>query len=675
MINIYRVNHCTYSEGLTHRRNTACAKRLIERVSVEVPITMDRLTNLFKHEGGSEVPGLFMNQWGVIAYVVAFILIRSKLPTSIRSYTCESPKVIYRQETKELGISRNTKVWGRRRIHSTAFICRKGFSHISSPEFELLGSYKSNELKKLLNDVKNNLICTNLSTILSDPDFLIACWVNIRSKAGGTTPALGKETLDGIQAKWFEETSKSFRNGSFNFKPARRTYIPKPNGKLRPLTIPSPKDKIVQEGMRYLLELIFEPTFRNSSHGFRPNRGYGTALNDIKTKFGETKWFIEGDVNQQFSTVNHNILVKLIKNRVKDQPFIDLIWKYLRTGYGEIGKSIEPMNIGVVQGGTLSPILSNIYMHSFDVWMEDYLIPSFVKGKYRKKNPEYLKIYRMTRGPKKVMAKYNLRSVLWNDPNFKRMKYVRYVDDFLVGVIGSKDECIELRFKMKEFLENELKMVLNIDKTKITHSSKDRALFLGYHIHITKFRKLPVRYNKEGKLIRICSRPQLDGPIDRIVNRLKERKFVNKHNNPTRNGKFIALSLIDLVNHYKSIERGILNYYGIANNYGRVAARVHYILKYSCALTIASKMKLKTMRRVFSKYGKNLCVRNKNGNTTSYPAPSYKRLNKIHLAKGLSYDNLIDKLTYRLDRGRSDLKGPCTICGSIDHTKIYMMRT
>jgi group II intron reverse transcriptase/maturase len=501
---------------------------------------------------------------------------------------------------------------------------------------------------------------------MSNPNFLIACWVNIRSKEGRTALALSADTLDGIKTEWFYETSKSFRNGNFNFKPTRRTDIPKPNGKLRPLTIPSTKDKIVQEGMRFLLETIFEPTFRDSSHGFRPNRGCDSALNNIKIKFGETKWFIEGDVNQQFPKINHNILIKLIEQRIKDQPFIDLIWKYLRTGYGESVKSIKPMDIGVVQGGNLSPILSNIYMHPFDVWMEDHLIPSFTKGKYRTKNPEYLRINRGYTDFGTVMAKHNLRSVLWNDPNFKRIKYVRYVDDFLVGVIGSKNDCIELRLKMKEFLENELKMVLNLDKTKITHSSQDSALFLGYNIHITKFLRIPIKYNKQGKLIRVNPRLQLDGPIDRIVKRLRERGFANKLNNPTRNGNFIALSLADLVNHYKTIERGILNYYGFASNYGRVAARVHYILKYSCALTIASKMKLGTLRRVFSKYGRNINIKDENGKIiTNYPPVSYKRPNTMSVEKNLSYDNIIDKLTYRLGRGRSNLKR------TLPHMQIY----
>jgi Reverse transcriptase (RNA-dependent DNA polymerase) len=406
--NVYRVNHCTYSKGLTCRRNTACTKKLIERVSAEVKNTMDRLTNLYKHEE-VEVPGLLINQRRVMIYVIVKTLIRLKLPAFIKSYTCESPKVFTRQETLELGISRNTKVLGRRKIHSTVFICGKESSFTSSLEHELSGSYESEELKNLLNNVKNYSTCENLSLIMSDPKFLIACWVNIRSKTGGTALALSSDTLGGIKTEWFYETAKNFRNGNFNFQPARRAYIPKPNGKLRPLTMSYPKDKIVQEGMRLLLEIIFEPTFRNSSHGFRPNRGCDSALNSIKMTFGESKWFIEGDIDQQFPTVNHQILIKIIEKRIKDQPFIDLLWKYLRTGYGENFKSIKPMNIGVVQGGNLSLILSNIYMHPFDVWMEDTLIPSFNKRIRRRSNPEYTKLIRSSKISKKVILKHNIK--------------------------------------------------------------------------------------------------------------------------------------------------------------------------------------------------------------------------------------------------------------------------
>lgn len=637
--NVYRVNHCTYSKGPTCWRTTACTKRLIEKVSGEVKNTMDRLTNLCKHEVGSKVPGLALNQWGVMIYVVIISLIRSKLPTFIKSYTCESPKVFTRQEISELGISRNTKVWGRRRIHSTVFICGKESSFTSLLESGLSGPYKSEEFKNLLNNVKNNSTCKNLSLIMSDPKFLIACWTSLKFKSGSAASALNSNTFDGIKTEWFHETAKSFRNGNFSFQPARKTCISKPNGKLKLLIMPSLEDKIVQESMRLLLEIIFEPTFKNSNYGFRPNRGCDSALNSIKMKFGESKWFIESDVDQQFSTLNYGILIKLIEKRIKDQPFIDLLWKYFKIGYSENFKFIKPVGINVVQNRNLSSLLFNIYMHPFDVWVEDFLIPFFNKRISRRNNPESTKLNKTSKIFKNMILKRNIKQLLWNDPNFKSMKYVRCVNNFLFGVIGSKSECMKLQLKMKEFLEKELKITFNINKIKITHNSKNSALFLGYSIYITKFRKRTIKYNTIGKLIQTTPSPQLDGPIDLIVKRLREKGFANKENNPTRNGKFIHLSLADLVNHYKTIERKILNYYGFANNYERIAVRVHYILKYSCALTIASKMKLRTLRKVFSKYGGNLNIKDGDGKIIAkYPTVSYKRPHKMFIGKTLTFE-------------------------------------
>jgi retron-type reverse transcriptase len=585
-------------------------------------ITKDRLTNLFKHDKWFD---LLINQQGVIIYVVVFTLIRSEPFISIRNYACESPKVVDRREAKELGISRNMKIWGRRRIHSTALKNRKESSLVFSPKYELSGLYKSEELYNLLNNVNNNSLCTNLSMIMSDPKFLIACWINIKSKLIENTEASEFEILDKISIKWFEDIAKSFRNGSFQFKSIN---------KLKPLFTISLKDKIVIESMRFLLTTIFEPTFKNSCYGFKPNRGYDSALYHIKMKFSETNWFIEGNINQQFQTINHNILIKLIETRIKDQPFIDLLWKYIRSKCDKTVNSIKPININVIQGGNLLSILSNIYMHPFDVWMEDQFTFSSDSIKYKKKNPIYLKINRGIQNFDPIITNHKLKSGLWNNHSFKKIEYIRYTDNFLIGVTGNKQECIELQLKIKNFLENELQIKLNIDKIKITHSSKGNALFLKYNIHIAKFKKISIRYNKLRKLTRITSRLQLNGPISQIVKKLKEKGFVNKRNSPTRNGKFIALNLAKLVNYYKTIEKDILSYYSFANNYTKIAAKVHYILKYSCALTIASKMKLKTLRKVFRKYGKDLNIKNENGKIiTNYPTVSNKRPQKINVEK------------------------------------------
>lgn len=667
----YAVNLFTYPEGPTYMGTIACKKRLLERVEAEVEFNMDRLTNLFNSVVGSEVPLTFMYVWSDTDYIVSVSPYGLKQPALIKRLTEESPKLNVRRIMTELGISRNTQVWGKRRIHSTAFICGKGSS--LKPELDLMlsGVREREEITKLKNDAENNLKCTNLSKILSSSNFLIGCWNRIRSNKSSLTPAFGKDTLDGIKLDWFEITSTQFRNGTFSFRPSKRIHIPKSNGKLRPPAIPSPEDKIVQEGMRYLLEIIFEPEFKNASHGFRPGLRCATSFNDIRIKFGNVKWFIEGDIEQQFPSIDHHILVDLLKERIDDQAFVDLVFKYLRVGYGEDKYNVASMKIGVSQGGILSPILFNIYMNPFDSWIENVLMPKFNKGLTQKRNPLYTKTIRQ----EIVMAKTNVRSTLGIDSNFKKMKYIRYADDFLIGIIGSKDDCLTIRKEIKHFLWDNLKLNLNLEKSKITHATKDAVVFLGYKIHLTPLNKVPIKGRADGVLTKRTSRPILDAPVDKIVKNLYLTGYARKDGQPTRNGKFIHHSLADLIKHYRTVEGGILNYYGICNNFGRVSARVHYILKYSCALTIASKMKLKTLSRVFSKYGRNLRIKDEQGKIImSYPLISYKKRNRVVLPKGCDPKDLIQALTYRIKKGKEYLAGPCRLCGSTKSIEIHHVK-
>lgn len=234
------------------------------------------------------------------------------------------------------------------------------------------------------------------------------------------------------------------------------------------------------------------------------------------------------------------MLVNLLRQKIHDEPFIDLIYKYLKVGYGEsTTEEIKPMHVGLAQGGLISPVLSNIYMHSFDVWMEDKLIPKYSIGKRKKANPEYTS---MIRKHGKAMDK-TIRTTIEKDSNYGRVYYVRYVDDFILGINGSKQTCEKIRNEVKEFLAERLLLTLNVDKTKITHSTKEKALFLGYHICCTPINKMRIGYNAEGKLIRRTTRTILLAPISRVVERLKEKGFLNTNNLPTRNGRYINVDL------------------------------------------------------------------------------------------------------------------------------------
>ena len=259
------VNHHTYRKKLILKGNIACVKRLSERVKVKMKIPKDKLMNL-NSTVGYKIPLSFIyihirNVQGTENCVVFFVLNQSKQPTR-SSRVEEGPKGIHCQERTEFGISRNTKVWGRRRVHSTAFICGKEPSKFMIGDNWFEGQEIKNQFQKLLRDIKNNERANNLTTIMSNRDFLVGCYLNIRSKPGNMTRSLNPETLDSINMSWFDKTVNTFKNGIFTFRPSRRTYIPKPNGKLRPLTVPSPIDKIVQDGIRILLEYIFNDIFR-----------------------------------------------------------------------------------------------------------------------------------------------------------------------------------------------------------------------------------------------------------------------------------------------------------------------------------------------------------------------------------------------------------------------------
>ena len=671
LIKRFVIKHDAYLRGPTLQGIIACIGRRSERVSAKLLTNMGRFTNpSYNFRAGSEVP---IKRLSVRNYVVFLSPSKFNKPAASSSFRKGSPKLVLRRKRTEFAMTRNSKEWGLRRVHSTVASCRKGLSYVRFDKDTLSGVYKSNQLDLLRSYIISNKKCVNLSNIMSDPNFLIAAWVRIRSNSGSLTFALGKETLDGIALSWFEETANTMRNGIFQFFPSRRTYIFKSDGGKRPLTIPSPRDKIVQEAMRFLLMLVFESDFSKNSHGWVSSRGCHTALNQIKMEFAHDTWFIEGDIDQQFPSLNHQVLVNLLKTKIDDQAFIDLVYKYLKVGYGEYPDKIMKMRMGTSQGRILSPVLANIYMTPFDKWVEKDLIPKYTKGKRKKANPVYTKMIRSGK-----VTDHSISSLCAHDRNFIRLHYVRYADDFIMGLNGPKIYCKQIVDECKTFLFEQLKLTLNSEKTKITHSQLDSATFLGYRVYKTKLSKMKIAYNLKGQRSRRTTNTILDGPIDRIVKKLTERGYTKKDGSPTRNGRFINHTLYDMIEHYKMVERGILQYYKLANNYGRVAARVHYILKYSCALTIASKMKLTTLRRVFNKYGKNLNIKDESGKViTNYSTVDYRRPKKFTVASILDYSSLeayIDKYDRRVQRGRKDLKGPCVLCGSNQDIEIHHVR-
>lgn len=574
---------------------------------------MDRLTNLnLKVE--YKVPNPKLDVRGVRYYVIYHILSQSKQPTRSTSINRESPtSIIYCQKRMEFGISRNTKVWGRRRIHNTTFICGKGSSRFSVGNVEFKGSIIKDLFKKLQNDLKLGHKINNLINILSNKDFLIGCYQNIKYKSGNNTMHIDKEFLEGINYQWFDKVSNSFVKGSFIFKPLKKTYLVKFNCKLISFRLFSFSDTIVHEAMRILLYAIYDKEFRNSSHAFRTRKCCHTALNKIQIECKRVNWFIEGCIEHKYPSINPNILLKILRTTIIDEHFMKLICKYFKVSYGLNNlKDIISTKIEVSQGGLIYPVLYNIYMHSFDEWVDTVLIP-----KYQKKKLKSIHFEHMLRSQVKTNKK-----IIVLDYNFCRVYYTRYLDNFLIGVKGSKKTCELIRGEIRFFLEKRLALKINSDNIKIKHSSMDQSFFLGYQIKCTPIKKIKFMHNFNNLPVENSTKIVLNAPIKLVVKKLKEVGFINSKNMPTRNRRYIHLNLWTIVKIYKTVEKRILNYYRMAHNYCRLVSKIHYSLKLSCVLTICSKMKLKSIRKTFKMYGKNLTV-SINNQSLSYTKTNY----------------------------------------------------
>ena len=230
---------------------------------------------------------------------------------------------------------------------------------------------------------------------LYNSEFYLQAYQNIYANEGNMTAGTDGKTIDGMSMERIEKLINSLKDHSYRPNPARRTYIKKKNGKLRPLGIPSFNDKLVQEVVRMILESIYEPTFSNRSHGFRPNRSCHTALQQIKANFMGVKWFIEGDITSFFDNIDHSVLVNILRKRIHDEYFIALIWKFLKAGYVEDWKYNRTYS-GTPQGSIISPILSNIYLNEFDKFMERYM-DKFKLGVIREKYTPYWQLHEKIR--------------------------------------------------------------------------------------------------------------------------------------------------------------------------------------------------------------------------------------------------------------------------------------
>lgn len=370
-------------------------------------------------------------------------------------------------------------------------------------------------------------VYTRLYRYLLRTDIYYVAYKNLYANNGATTKGVNDDTADGFSESKIEKIIESIANGSYQPRPSRRTYIAKANGKMRPLGIPTFTDKLIQEVLRMILEAVYEPIFSIRSHGFRPNKSCHTALKDIKHWFVGTKWFIEGDIKGCFDNINHHALIKIINAKIKDAKLIQLIWKFLKAGYMEEWK-YNRTHSGTPQGGIISPILANIYLNELDKKVER-LSTQFYKPPQTAYTPEYQaqrnrvksvsrKIDRACNADKRPALLQELRqeraklmSIPFKSQTDKQLKYVRYADDFIIGVNGNKKDCERIKAELKAFISEELKMELSEDKTLITHSGS-YARFLGYDIRVRRSQKHK-RTNKGFTKRTLCNTVELNIPF------------------------------------------------------------------------------------------------------------------------------------------------------------------
>jgi len=431
---------------------------------------------------------------------------------------------------------------------------------------------------------------------LFNPEMYLQAYANLYPNQGAMTKGVTDETVDGMSLDKINSLIEEIKHERFRWTPVRRTYIPKANGKKRPLGIPTWRDKVVQEVIRLILESYYEPQFSVASHGFRPGLGCHTALTTIQRTWKGSKWFVEGDIKGCFDNIDHSVLLGILRKKIHDGRFIALVEGLLKAGYLEDWKFNRTLS-GTPQGGVVSPILANIYLNEFDRFVTTELIPEYTKGKKRRANPEHERL--RSRG-KKAKAKGDL--VKWRfwmkqarfvpntdayDPSYRRLRYVRYADDFLFSLIGTKAEAEAIKQRVKTWLAGNLNLELSDEKTLVTHATKDRAKFLGYEIGA----------------MQSDSKPSVNGNIELRIPEAKLTEIENRYKRGPKawhRAELVNDSDFDIVAKYGAEFRGLVQFYKLARNIRRLG-KVERTIRLSLLKTLANKLKT-TVRDVWRLY-------------------------------------------------------------------------
>jgi group II intron reverse transcriptase/maturase len=530
---------------------------------------------------------------------------------------------------------------------------------------------------------RRNLPCDELYRQLFNPQLYLLAYGRIYANHGAMTPGVTSETVDGMSQRKISRIVEAMRHERYRFRPVRRIHIPKKNGKMRPLGLPTWSDKLVGEVVRLLLEAYYEPTFSDHSHGFRPRRGCHTALREVDRTWTGTSWFIEGDIADCFGSLDHQVLLSILGERIHDQRFLRLVRSMLSAGYLEDWRWGATLS-GAPQGGVASPILSNIYLHRLDEFVETVLIPEYTRGDRRARNPAYLEMQNLLakarrrgdRAQARMLRKrmVSLPSSDPNDPGYRRLRYIRYADDHLLGFAGPKAEAEQIKLRLAQFLRDELRLELSQDKTLITHARTGAARFLGYEI--------TTQHNdtkKTGRYRRVNGQIALRVPRDVIKAKCAPHLSRGK---PAKRKALINSSDHAIVATFGAVYRGIVQYYLLAGDVFRLH-RLQWVMETSMLKTLAAKhrssvpkMATKYKARIDTPNGPRVCfearIERKNRK------PLVARFGGIPLQRQRTAE-IADRKPVRVDYPQKELiarllADTCEICGSKGNVQVHHVR-
>jgi group II intron reverse transcriptase/maturase len=429
----------------------------------------------------------------------------------------------------------------------------------------------------------------------------------LAKNTGAMTPGTTEETVDGMSLAKIDQIIELLKYERYRFAPARRVYIEKKHStKKRPLGVPTWSDKLVQEVVRLILEAYYEPRFSERSHGFRSGRGCHTALKEVHRAWKGTAWFIEGDIKGCFDNLDHGVLLDILQRDIHDGRFIALIKSMLDAGYLEEWTFHQTLS-GTPQGGVVSPILSNIYLHLLDDWIETTLIPEHTRGDKRKPNQVYRTIANArgrARWAGRTEEAHALRKQLRSlpsqdpdDPDYRRLRYIRYADDFLLGYAGTRAEAEEIKAKIGQFLRDRLKLELSDEKTLITHGRTESARFLGYDL-VTLQADHRITTRRDGREMRSLS-GKIGLKVPRHIVPDKAAPYM-RDGKPIARAEQVNDSALSIVANYEATYRGIVNYYRMAQNLSSLNT-LRWVMETSLTKTLAEKHKV-TVSEIYRRH-------------------------------------------------------------------------